>query len=211
MRLLCISQVLVSTHATSCSVSWQTFARSGCGTLNRVGACEDAVSGTLPSHRLTVSLSTEEKAENNSFSNDVFGRRKAIWARNRENEEELQQGSHARHRDLEMMKQKPTLEQRTPKSLTSPPVYQSQSRRQSRPLPSHFMPSRSFSSLQGGEVWNQINSLPHLPASWTPWFPPQIFVQCSWVPFHLEFLHLLVCKKGCAMATKNSSIDPLFQ
>ena len=40
--------------------------------------------------------------------------------RNPENEEELQQGSHARRWDLEMMKQKPTLEQRALQILQVP-------------------------------------------------------------------------------------------
>lgn len=102
---------------------------------------------------------------------------KAMWVRNPENEEELQQGSHARLRDLEMMKQKPTLEQRALQIFQVPSLSKPIQQATNPPPPltfSHFMPSHSFSFPQRGEVWNQINSLPHLPASWTPSFPQNI-------------------------------------
>lgn len=78
---------------------------------------------------------------------------KAMWERNPGNEEELQQGSHARRRDLEMMKQRPTLEQRALQILQVPSLSKPiQEAKPPQHTLSHFMPSHK--RLISAERWS---------------------------------------------------------
>lgn len=121
-----------------------------------------------------------------------------------------------------MMKQKPTLEQRflqisqvpsLSKSIqqANPPLPPSSPSSPPHPPPASqhsaiSCPHAVFSSKQGGKVWNQINSSPHLLASGTPLFPQKTSSeQLGWRISPCLFV------KEYAMATKNSSIDPFLQ